>query len=447
MPRDDPADVWGIGTQCDANPDLLRALVHRVGEHAVNADHGERQGDGGEDAHQRNTKALLRDFPLHHVVQALWFVYHELGIDRGQLLPRDVEDIFSVRGRRHDLGKRPIAVVSELRMGQVHLPHEITPRCVRHVAYHADHLPAQPPAHADLPAEGIPIAECVLGGRLVDDRHEPRIGPVAVGEVTSRHEADPQRAEVIPLYHAHLDRFALDLAIGVLPPVTPRVIGPRGREFGNRGSRTHPRDGPQPLVELLVEAHPPLGLVVPPGRQVDLERRHVLRIDSQIDALQHGEAFHEDASPDEQNQGERDLTRHQRSAHVTTPHGARRASGPVSYGAIQVHLGELDRGRESEHHGGHQRHRAGERQQHGVERHRVSSGQRRGTHGQQRLDAPKGERQAGHSAERREDKTFRQKLHDEAAASRAQRRADRELLLSGDAAREKQIGDIHTCNQ
>ena len=65
-----PFPVWQPRGRCwlesraqrDTNADFLRSLGDHVGEHAINADAGEDQRQGGEAAQQRGLDVSLRDF-------------------------------------------------------------------------------------------------------------------------------------------------------------------------------------------------------------------------------------------------------------------------------------------------------------------------------------------------------------------------------------------------
>ncbi len=61
LAHDDRPHLAGARSQRHAHPDLMLPLRHREGEDAVDADRGEREGDGAEDQHQEEDEAIARE--------------------------------------------------------------------------------------------------------------------------------------------------------------------------------------------------------------------------------------------------------------------------------------------------------------------------------------------------------------------------------------------------
>ena len=83
LPQDHLADVRSARAESHAHADLVDALAHAPREHAVDADDGEHERDGGEHERQHHRRALRSERAFDSVVERARVGQRDVGIDGG----------------------------------------------------------------------------------------------------------------------------------------------------------------------------------------------------------------------------------------------------------------------------------------------------------------------------------------------------------------------------
>ena len=82
LPEDERQHLRALRAERHADADLLRALHHGVGEHAVDADRRQQTGDAGEHAEHHRVEAFARDGAGLETIHGKDRVDADVGIDR-----------------------------------------------------------------------------------------------------------------------------------------------------------------------------------------------------------------------------------------------------------------------------------------------------------------------------------------------------------------------------
>ena len=204
-----PAHRRGPRAERQAHAHLVRAPVHHVRHHAVEADRGQRQRQPGEGREQRHAETLLRQRLRHDAVERLHVVDRPRRIDR---LDRGLE---RCRARcRRAVGSRDQRHVVRPALG---VRHEHLGACCRRqivrleIADDADDLARRlfvvPDEH--LLPDRVFAGEETIGDGAIDDGDARGGGRVASVEVASREYRHPKRLEVARRHHLEARGVAL----------------------------------------------------------------------------------------------------------------------------------------------------------------------------------------------------------------------------------------------
>ena len=188
LANDQPEHVGLLRAERDAHAHLLRALRHRERQHAVDADTGEEQGRGAEDAEHESEQAEL---PEAFAAQ----IFHRAKAEDRQSRIRLTNRAAHGRREQRGIARRANrhADVREVREAIRHIRDREIRRVVVHVEHadvgrHADHgepffgLGLDEP---EPPPDRVGARPQLLGHRLVDHRHRRSSGAFGIGEVTA----------------------------------------------------------------------------------------------------------------------------------------------------------------------------------------------------------------------------------------------------------------------
>ena len=186
--------------------------------------------------------------------------------------------------------------------------------------------------------------------------------------------------------------------------------------------------------------------------QRHLQRQHVVRVESGIDAAERHRRADEQRRSDQQHQRQRHFDDDQDRAHLVLPEAGARPSAAFLQRRRQIGLRALQRRNQSEDDAGRQRHGDREGDDAPVEARRAAPfSPTRGSPAvltdEQRADAGPAHEQPEHAAGEREDDAFGQQLPDDAAARSADGGADRDLAPAAGRAHQQQVGDVGARDQ
>ena len=169
---------------------------------------------------------------------------------------------------------------------------------------------------------------------------------------------------------------------------------------------------------------------------------HALWIESHPLVEQVPETPQEQASGNEQHQGEGELGHHQDTARARLCRGTCRAAGLLLERVRQVHAPTVQCGSQTEDRAGGERGSEGEEEDAGVDRDVIEAWQALGQHLEQEALGPEENGQAGDGAEQREEHALRQQLTDEPCPGGSQRLADGHLAPSRAGARQEEVRNV-----
>ncbi len=169
---------------------------------------------------------------------------------------------------------------------------------------------------------------------------------------------------------------------------------------------------------------------------------------SDIHAAQPREILQQEAGGNQQQQGERDLARHQCVAgEAASSSRADRTPGAALQLLMQIGTRRLQRGEDAEQRARHQRYREGEGHRHPVELNDIELRHGEALQaGEQRDDRPP-QAEPEDAADRGQQKAFGEQLLHQSPPARAQRTAYRHLLLACDRSRKQQVRHVGAGDQ
>ncbi len=165
-------------------------------------------------------------------------------------------------------------------------------------------------------------------------------------------------------------------------------------------------------------------------------------VEARVHPHQVREAAQEEPRAHDEHHGERDLADDQRVARARLRGAGRRARARLLQRVVHAARGQVQEGREAEDEAGEDG--DGEREEeHGpVDRDFGRARDGVGVRGDEQAEPRLGQPDAGRRAGEREQRPLGHELGEQAAAARAERGADRELLLPRLRAREQQVGEV-----
>src|SRR5262249_2809968 len=287
-------------------------------------------------------------------------------------------------------------------------------------------------------ANRIAVAEKLLDELLIDDGDGRRMQRVLRREAAPHDDTRPDGVEVLRgAFHPGRTfvqvRLALNLDAGSPVVLLHWRVGGEA-DFENAGN------GVEAVFNGLVEWFNLCVLVT--GRLwIDVDDVAVRGIQLHVDVLCLVEALREKARRDEQHQRKRGLQDNERALYERGSEGGRASIGAQDLGGLRPRRHHRwsktkeDAGRERQHEGKTD----DERRRRRIDRHvvLVGKGER-----QQRVRSEIRDGKAEQAAHTREKYTFRQQLAHDAAALRAERRANGQFSLAAHATHQQEVGNI-----
>ena len=266
-------------------------------------------------------------------------------------------------------------------------------------------------------------------------------------EVASRHEAQPQRGEVVGAHGAvpgHrllalavLGRTALDFEAGVV------VSGKRQNRCQRR--RTDPWHAPECVVQTVVEGDDAGGLSVADRWQRDLGCEQPARLEPEIDRHQAQKASAEKACRHQQHERRGQLRHDERTAGKRGP--SARTACTVAQGGGLIRTSPLDGRYQAADQRRHARDAESEQERHPVDRHLRRQQVALRYEGEQGGEGPLRHQQSEHTAQRRHESALDQQLTHDARAAGTDSGAHCHLAPAAGSARQQQVGDIRARDQ
>jgi hypothetical protein len=265
----------------------VRLLADRVGDHSVDADRGEQEGDGGEDSDEQRRVAAheggrrVGDDLLHRP-------HPEDERPRLQRahLPADgagQRRRVALRPHQHDRPRRGRRVL-QIRVVDDRRHRRIQPvdALVADDADDLDRRAAVAREHEAL-TDGLLAGEDARGERLVDDDGRRRVLRVALGELAARNQRHAQHAEVAGADVAQVGlRLAARRGHGLPGGVEARGVAAENRHRADRGDAPHAGHGFEAREQLPVEAGDLVVVAVLRGGHGEPEREQVLRVEAGV---------------------------------------------------------------------------------------------------------------------------------------------------------------------
>ncbi len=454
MPHDEPQHVSSLRAEREADCQLARALRHRVGDDAVDADDREQERDAREDGDEVG-RVAAHEGGARVVDDLLHRPHAEDGHFRVELAHEAAHRArhcrrLGVRARDEAHARvRPLrdGEVDDGRGARVEARHLL-------VADDADDLEGrlvrgELEGHA--PAQGVFAVEDARGERLVDDDDGRRVCAVAVVEVSALEERHAHYAEVA---RAHSAQVRLGPRGGRLRQAEDarraRASVAAQGQVAHLRRAAHARQRRRATQQLVVEGGGLHGVCRARGRKLEGHRQEVLSPEAGVDREHAREALHQQPRAHEEHERERDLGDDEQVAHAAraTRAGAARA---LLHRLLQVGARGRERGREAEDDAGQKRQAEGEEEYVRVERELTQVGHarelRRGYQRDEQVGAPQREHEPRAAAHEREQHALRQKLTHHAPARSAERRPQRDLFAPRRRAREQEVGDVGAGDQ
>ena len=278
--------------------------------------------------------------------------------------------------------------------------------------------------------------------RVVHEDDARRVGVVVRGEEPALDQRHAQRTEIVVV-----DRLVLRLRLVTRSrPGTsldeersaPRRLEREEVAGAGDGHAGLSADGCQ---ELIVEGGD-LGEIRVRVRQLDLRRDRASRLETGILLDQTLEAARQQRRTDQQHDGQADLGHDQRAARSPSRAAAVAAAARLLQRPLHVAARHQHRRHDAEGDRGQQRQGDRKRQHARVEADAGQPRQLDRRRGDQRLDRSDGDGDAEHGPHDREQHALSEKLPNQAAAARADRRADGDLPLPHRRARQQQARDV-----
>ena len=224
------------------------------------------------------------------------------------------------------------------------------------------------------------------------------------------------------------------------------MFGPQERRAAHEGGTLDTRQRAHAVQDRRVETAHRLPVRVGAVHGRDRHRDDARRVESGIDGLQPDQAAHEEHRARGHDDGQRDLHGHDRRTQAgrSRPHDAAPLLQRARHG---LDARRLQGGHEAEESGRGQRGQAREGEGVEIQLDLVEARQGVGRGRAQRVDRPAGQEDAEQAARGGNHEALRQELRGQPAASRAQRRANRDLPLAGSGADEHEVGDVRAGDQ
>jgi hypothetical protein len=296
-------------------------------------------------------------------------------------------------------------------------------------------------------ADRVGPAEQLPRHRLIDHHDARGRRSVRGRERTTSYDRNAHRAEVV-VHRPAKFHFRPRADSGGRPVDGHFHRDVRTAEWKPRRAahRDDTRQRRQPRKQVRVERPELVAGLVPRGQR-DLHRQPVILAKAGIDR-EHGEkAAQQQSSPEREHQRERDFADDQSGLKPAMRAAVRRTASAVGERALQVGTRRDDRGRNSDRESRRQREREREKQHGRVGVHFAQPRECRRSGDDEQPNAPADGRQRDQSARACEHRRFEQRLRDETTARGAERRSNRHLAASRDAAGEEHVREIRARHQ
>src|SRR6185437_7153205 len=440
--EDEADDAGGGGAEGHADAELAGALGDVVGEHAVGAAGGQRQGQQSEEQEEFGGGAGGGEAGVDQSGQGTLGSGGDVGIELGDGAPEDRSrgGMAGAQRERHE-GERALhgRRGQGLGIGEVELALKEIGIAAEgefaHIGDDADHRPWREPGFE----RGHGFSERALarpesaGERAVDEDDFRGGGGVGIGEGTAGEQRDAQGAKV-----SRSDEIGPDQRDGGAGQERMIVEDDRGdghdaaeRKGVDQPGRLHAGEGGDAGLEVAVEigAAGSGGAIGVGGG--DAHRNYVLGVEAGAGAAELDHAGGEQRAGDDDHHGDGDLGHEQHGGEALAG-GSRVGLG--THGGVEVDVGGAPSGNQA----GGQADEQGEAEgEAGGAPMQCGGGEVGGVGGQdadQQRHAPGGEQEAERAAEQREAEGFADELPNDPGAAGAQRHADGQLAAPrGDA--------------
>ena len=294
-----------------------------------------------------------------------------------------------------------------------------------------------------LPDRVLPRPVCGCRG-LIDNHHARRGLGIRRPEITPAQQRNPHRLKISGGHHGGQSRAACSL----LAWQQHRPGGCDAKRSVARQRRgNHSRDRSRLLYRSLV-IFPPAYFVIRLVGHVVHHDAQVRGVEARVDLPGTTQAAREESGADQRHQREGHLRHHQHGAGMPGAVESRRRAGSFLEIGGQIGPGRSQGRHQAEQHSGGNRDARGEHQhlriQLQTEARMVEKGR---TQRPQQVARPASQKQAGGAAPNCQQKTLRQHLADQPAATRAHRQPDRDLPMPPGGPRQQQVGHIGARDQ